>query len=40
VVVGRVSLGLKGSGGRVFDGGVCVGVLREDVVTSVSELLV
>jgi len=38
VVVGRVSLGLKGSDRRVCDGGVCIGVLRDDVVPSVSEL--
>ena len=40
MVVGRVSLGLKGSGGRVRNGGVCVGVRRDDMVSSGGKVLV
>jgi hypothetical protein len=34
VVVGRVSLGLEGSAGRVFDGVGCIGIVRDNVISS------
>jgi len=41
VVVGRVSLGLEGSAGRVFDGVGCIGgIVRDNVVSSGNKLLV